>query len=215
MVKKFLVTKQDKDEIGYLLGELRRQLKSPDGTSAHPREIYNAIHKLVYPEVGAIAGMRFILRRILEDEVFVIGECDGAGTFANSPELFSRVNASLQIGDACLPSPETTVEIYETKNHATPAEIFIPIADELRAVCLTENQIAAFIKEYFSRLHLSFCSPHTIFLQKKNKIKGFIVTRVYAAPSGSGILCVREDDFRKEEFFFHAGVHIVIPKLAS
>lgn len=214
MKKKFTVTDEQHVGIRRLISEIRRHLNKEDGSLLDPEFVYLTLQEIVQPDSGSNKKKNPTLRLVSRGESLIIPACDGSKTLANSEKIFKvHLNKNIHLGNGrqSAPSPETAVEVYETEQNVTPAEIFFSLADDLGKLCLTEHQVAVFCKKHYQWLRIGSYSPPTFFMFKGEK--DFFLAHVF--PASSGDLALRIDRFKHGGSILPAGVRVVVPELAS
>lgn len=95
--------------------------------------------------------MNEYLRLISGDELLLINPTDGKETLSHASPVFAYVDSNFTQWGCNSPgkeTPQTAVRVYEMASDGTFAELFNSFRAEIARLCLTQAQIANFVRRH-------------------------------------------------------------------
>lgn len=126
-----------------------------------------------------------ILQLISDGQDITIRACDGKRTIAQANQVFTDyIDSNFKNWDLDKPgkaTPAIKAKVYELCQNTRFKQIFKFLSSDLDKLCLTQDQIIAFVEDHIDCLQTKD-SHATLFLFKENK--SYFVVSVYSVPSG-------------------------------
>jgi hypothetical protein len=153
------------------------------------------------------------LKLISGDKELVLDECNGAEILADAKEVFAYIDSDLKnwgADEKGKTTGKTPVQVFEIKKDAIFAQMFGSLSSDLKKLCLTQNQIIGFVRQY--RKWLRADGYATIFLFESNN--EFFVARVNVYSDGKLHVFVNRFEY---SHVWHAEYRhrLVVPQLAT